>query len=81
MVRIDGERLLEDLETLSGFGRSGTGVVRQVLSEVDIASRHPRGALWLSGPAPGSGSGAVEEPRPHRRAAVRRSRRGTGPGR
>ena len=42
MVRINGERLLEDLRTLRKFGSVGTGVVRQALSGVDIESRH-----WL----------------------------------
>ena len=39
MVRIDGERLLEDLKTLRGLGRSGTGVVHQAPSEADTESR------------------------------------------
>ncbi len=42
MPRIDPERLLADLEHLRSFGARGTGVVRQSLSEVDMASRH-----WL----------------------------------
>ena len=42
MVRINGERLLDDLRTLREFGRVGPGVVRQALSDVDIESRH-----WL----------------------------------
>ena len=42
MVRINGERLLDDLRTLRGFGSIGTGVVRQALSKVDLESRH-----WL----------------------------------
>ena len=42
MVRINGERLLDDLRTLRKYGSIGTGVVRQSLSEVDIESRH-----WL----------------------------------
>ena len=42
MVRVNGERLLEDLRTLRKFGSIGTGVVRQALSGVDIDSRH-----WL----------------------------------
>ena len=42
MVRINGERLLDDLRTLRKFGSVGTGVVRQALSDVDIKSRH-----WL----------------------------------
>ena len=42
MVRINGERLLDDLRTLRKFGSFGTGVVRQALSDVDIESRH-----WL----------------------------------
>ena len=42
MVRINGERLLDDLRTLRKFGSVGTGVVRQALSDVDVESRH-----WL----------------------------------
>ena len=42
MVRINGERLLDDLRTLRKFGSVGTGVVRQALSSVDMESRH-----WL----------------------------------
>ena len=42
MVRINGERLLDDLRTLRKFGSVGTGVVRQALSDVDMESRH-----WL----------------------------------
>ena len=44
MVRINGERLLDDLRALREFGRVGPGVVRQALSDVDIESRH-----WLCG--------------------------------
>ena len=44
MVRINGERLLEDLRTLRSFGRVGTGVVRQALSDIDMESRR-----WLVG--------------------------------
>ena len=42
MVRINGERLLADLHALREFGRIGTGVVRQALSDVDMESRR-----WL----------------------------------
>ncbi len=42
MVRINGERLIDDLRNLRKFGSVGTGVVRQSLSDVDIESRH-----WL----------------------------------
>ncbi len=40
--KIDGERLLGDLETLRGFGACGTGVVRQAFSPVDMEARR-----WL----------------------------------
>ena len=42
MVQIDGDRLLASLRALRGFGSSGTGVVRQMYSDIDIESRH-----WL----------------------------------
>ena len=42
MPQINPDRLLGDLKTLREFGRHGTGVVRQALSTVDMASRH-----WL----------------------------------
>jgi len=44
MPRIDAKRLIGDLETLRGFGATGTGtgVVRPSLSPVDMASRE-----WL----------------------------------
>ncbi len=43
-IAIRPERLLQDLETLRGFGRSGRGVVRRAFSEADIAARR-----WLAG--------------------------------
>ncbi len=43
-TRINGERLLGDLQTLRGFGTCGNGVVRQSLSDVDMESRR-----WLAG--------------------------------
>lgn len=43
MVDIDAARFLGDLETLRGFGRVGTGVVRPALSEPDMAARR-----WLA---------------------------------
>ena len=42
MPQINPDRLLGDLRTLREFGHHGTGVVRQALSAVDMASRH-----WL----------------------------------
>ena len=42
MVQIDGDRLLASLRELREFGSSGTGVVRQMFSDVDMASRR-----WL----------------------------------
>jgi N-carbamoyl-L-amino-acid hydrolase len=44
IIRINGDRLLDDLRTLRGFGACGTGVVRRSLSAVDMESRH-----WLVG--------------------------------
>lgn len=42
MTSIDGDRLLEDLQTLRTFGACGNGVVRQTFSEPDMAARR-----WL----------------------------------
>jgi N-carbamoyl-L-amino-acid hydrolase len=42
MVQINGERLITTLRELRQFGAVGTGVVRQMFSDVDIESRH-----WL----------------------------------
>ncbi len=42
MPQINAERLLHRLDTLRGFGATGSGVVRPSLSDVDIKSRH-----WL----------------------------------
>ena len=42
IIRINGDRLLDDLRTLRGFGACGTGVVRRSLSAVDMESRQ-----WL----------------------------------
>lgn len=42
MAEIDGDRLLNDLQTLRSFGASGTGVVRQTFSDADMAARR-----WL----------------------------------
>jgi len=39
MVEIDGQRLLESLATLRSFGATGTGVVRQMFSDIDMQSR------------------------------------------
>ena len=44
IIRINGDRLLDDLHTLRGFGACGTGVVRRSLSSVDLESRQ-----WLVG--------------------------------
>ena len=44
MIRIDGDRLLADLDRLRQFGATGNGVVRTCYSDVDIESRH-----WLTG--------------------------------
>lgn len=43
MARINPDRLLADLDHLRTFGSSGNGVVRQSLSDVDMAARR-----WLS---------------------------------
>jgi len=42
MIRINPERLLQDLNALRKFGAVGTGVVRPALSATDMESRH-----WL----------------------------------
>ena len=42
MVEINGERLLDSLRTLRTFGASGSGVVRPMFSDVDMAARR-----WL----------------------------------
>jgi N-carbamoyl-L-amino-acid hydrolase len=42
MVQINGERLTTSLRELRQFGAVGTGVVRQMFSDVDMESRH-----WL----------------------------------
>ena len=42
MPQINADRLLGDLKALREFGRHGTGVVRQALSPIDMASRQ-----WL----------------------------------
>ena len=42
MPVINSDRLLRDLDMLRTFGRCGSGVVRQSLSAIDMASRH-----WL----------------------------------
>ena len=42
MPQINGERLLNDLRTLRGFGACGTGVVRPSLSAIDLEARQ-----WL----------------------------------
>jgi len=39
MVAIDGARLLRSLHELRTFGATGTGVVRQMFSEIDMQSR------------------------------------------
>ncbi|MSP97660.1 MAG: Zn-dependent hydrolase [Betaproteobacteria bacterium] len=44
MLRINGERLIADLRTLSGFGKYQTGVDRVALSAEDIEARR-----WLYG--------------------------------
>jgi N-carbamoyl-L-amino-acid hydrolase len=44
MLRINGERLIADLRTLSSFGKYQTGVDRVALSEEDIGARR-----WLCG--------------------------------
>ena len=44
MIKINGERLLDDLRTLRSFGAHGNGVIRTTLTDVDIASRE-----WLAG--------------------------------
>ena len=44
IIRINGDRLLNDLQTLRGFGACGTGVVRRSFSTVDLESRQ-----WLVG--------------------------------
>ena len=44
MPAIDAGRLIGDLRALREFGRCGSGVVRQSLTEVDLESRH-----WLVG--------------------------------
>ena len=43
MVEIDGTRLVASLRRLRTFGATGTGVVRQMFSPVDMESRH-----WLA---------------------------------
>jgi len=42
MATVDGQRLLDDLSTLRGFGATGTGVVRPTFSDVDMEARR-----WL----------------------------------
>lgn len=42
MAEINGERLLQSLQTLRGFGAVGTGVVRPTFSDIDIEARR-----WL----------------------------------
>ena len=44
MPRINGERLLADLNRIADFGRYQTGVHRPHLSPQDVESRH-----WLAG--------------------------------
>ncbi|MDP6692133.1 MAG: hydantoinase/carbamoylase family amidase [Alphaproteobacteria bacterium] len=44
MVKINGDRLLEDLRALRAMGATGTGVVRPAYSEMDMAARR-----WLAG--------------------------------
>ena len=43
MIKINGERLLEDLRTLRAMGAAGIGVVRPAFSEIDMAARR-----WLA---------------------------------
>lgn len=42
MVEINGERLLDSLRTLRGYGATGSGVVRPTFSDADMAARR-----WL----------------------------------
>ncbi|MDP6832655.1 MAG: Zn-dependent hydrolase, partial [Alphaproteobacteria bacterium] len=44
MVKINGDRLLEDLRALRAMGATGTGVVRPAYSEMDMTARR-----WLAG--------------------------------
>jgi N-carbamoyl-L-amino-acid hydrolase len=53
-VKINGERLLSDLEELRGFGARDSGVVRQAFSEVDLESRR-----WLMAKMQSAGLNAV----------------------
>ena len=50
MARINPERLLGDLDRLRTFGATGTGVVRQSLSDIDMESR-----VWLAERMTGAG--------------------------
>lgn len=51
--KLDGERLLEGLDTLRGFGRYGSGVRRTSFGEADLASRR-----WLCERMRGAGLAA-----------------------
>ena len=42
-MQINGQRLLDDLKTLAGFGKAGTGVNRLTYSRADRLARH-----WLA---------------------------------
>ncbi|HXZ10050.1 MAG TPA: Zn-dependent hydrolase [Paraburkholderia sp.] len=54
MLKINPERLLNDLKRLRSFGATGPGVVRLALSPVDLASRR-----WLAGRMSEAGLDAV----------------------
>ncbi|MDG2026724.1 MAG: hydantoinase/carbamoylase family amidase [Acidimicrobiales bacterium] len=54
MVEVDGERLLESLQTLRGFGAVGSGVVRPTFSGPDMAARR-----WLRDQMEAAGLDAV----------------------
>jgi len=54
VLKINPERLLNDLKQLRSFGATGPGVVRLALSPVDLASRH-----WLAGRMSDAGLDAV----------------------
>lgn len=54
MTTIDGQRLLDSLRELRTFGASGTGVVRPMFSDQDIAARR-----WLRGRMEAAGLDAV----------------------
>jgi beta-ureidopropionase / N-carbamoyl-L-amino-acid hydrolase len=40
VLKINPDRLLDDLRRLRSFGATGPGVVRLALSPIDLASRH-----------------------------------------